>query len=63
MPITSKKQSKAKADWMKKNSKMFAIRVMKATEAELYEYLMKQDSPSAVIKAALKEYMTTHPAE
>lgn len=39
MPITSKKQSEAKQEWMKNNSKMFGVRVMRNTEADIFEYL------------------------
>lgn len=63
MPIESKKQSQAKADWMKDNSKVYGVRVMKRTEPELYEFLQKQEVPTATIKAALKEYMAHHPQE
>lgn len=60
MTITSKKQSQAKADWMAKNSKMFAIRVMKNSEPDLWDFLQSVSVPSATIKAALREYMASH---
>ena len=60
MTITSKKQSQAKANWMAKNSKMFAIRVMKNTEPDLWDFLQSVSVPSATIKAALREYMAAH---
>lgn len=63
MPIESKKQSTAKQNWMKENSKMFAIRVMKNTEQDLWDLLNKAEVPSAVIKVALREYMEHHPEE
>ena len=64
MTITSKKQSQAKADWMAKNSKMFAIRVMKNTEPDLWEMLTSAPEPSKLIKAALRQYTTiTTPAK
>ena len=63
MPITSKKQSKAKADWMKENSKIFGIRVMKKTEADIYEFLISKENPTATIKKAVREYMKNHPDE
>ena len=59
MPITSKKQSQAKSDWMKENSKMFGVRVMKKTESDLYEYLQGKEA-SKVFKAALREYIENH---
>ena len=60
MTITSKKQSQAKQNWMKENSKMYAIRVMKNTEPDLWEFLQSVSVPSATIKAALREYMENH---
>ena len=63
MPITSKKQSKAKADWMKENSKIFGIRVMKKTEADIYDFLISKENPTATIKKAVREYMQNHPDE
>lgn len=63
MPIESKKQSTAKQNWMKENSKMYAIRVMKNTEQDLWEFLQKEEVPSAVIKAAIREYMGNHANE
>ncbi len=59
MPITSKKQSKAKADWMKENSKMYGVRVMKNTEKDIWDFLQGKEA-SKVIKAALREYMENH---
>lgn len=63
MPIESKKQSKAKADWMKENSKIFGVRVMKNTEKELWDFLQAQDNPTTVIKVALREYIANHKEE
>lgn len=62
MPITSKKQSQAKSDWMKENRKMFGVCVMKRTEADIYEYLQGKEA-STVFKAALREYMERHKNE
>ena len=63
MAITSKKQSQAKSNWMKENSKIFSVRVMKNTEADIYNYLMEQEKPTTVIKEAIKEYMKNHPED
>ena len=63
MPIESKKQSKAKADWMKENSKMYGLRVMKNTERDIFDFLQSAENPSATIKAALREYMENHKEE
>lgn len=67
MPITSKKQSQAKANWMKENSKMYSIRVMKNTETDMFDFIEHQKAigidASAVFKAALREYMAKHGIE
>lgn len=39
MPITSKNQSEAKQKWMKENSKVFGVRVMRNTEGDIFDYL------------------------
>ncbi|MBR0161149.1 MAG: hypothetical protein IJQ02_07715 [Oscillospiraceae bacterium] len=39
MPITSKSQSEAKQKWMKENSKVFGVRVMRNTEGDIFDYL------------------------
>ncbi|MDO4989588.1 MAG: hypothetical protein Q4E45_03685 [Eubacteriales bacterium] len=59
MPIESKKQSQAKANWMKENSKMYGVRVMKNTEKDIWDYLQGKEA-SKVFKAALREYMENH---
>ena len=61
-PITSKKQSQAKSDWMKANSRMISVRVMKNTESDIYEFLQDKEA-ATIIKKALREYMANHPEE
>lgn len=61
-PITSKKNSAAKQKWMKENSKVFGVRVMKTTEKDLWDYLQDKEA-SAVFKLALREYMENHKEE
>lgn len=63
MPIESKKQSQAKQDWNKKNSKIFGVRVMKNTEPDLFNFLQEQEAPATTIKLALREYMKNHPEQ
>ena len=63
MPITSKKQSQAKSDWMKDNSKVYGVRVMINTERDIYDFLQSQGSPATTIKQALREYMERHREE
>lgn len=62
MPIESKKQSEAKQEWMKKNSKVFGVRVMKITEPDLWNFLQGKEA-STVFKTALREYMKNHKEE
>ena len=59
MPISSKKQSQAKADWMKENSKVFGIRVMKNAEQDIWDFLQGKNA-SEVFKKALREFMDNH---
>ena len=61
-PITSKKQSQAKQDWMKANSRMVSVRIMKNTEADIYEFLQDKEA-ATIIKKALREYMKNHPED
>lgn len=62
MPIQSKKNSEAKQNWMKENSKVFGVRVMKNTEEDLWNYLQGKEA-STLFKAALREYIKNHPEE
>jgi hypothetical protein len=51
MPITSKKQSQAKQDWLAKNSKIYGVRVMNnENERVLWDFLREQDAPATTIK-------------
>ena len=49
--------SAAKKAWMKENSKMYSIKVMKKTEADILEFLSKQERPITTIKTAIRFYM------
>lgn len=62
MPITSKKQSQAKQDWMKANSRMVSVRIMKNTEADIYEFLQGKEA-ATIIKKSLREYIENHKEE
>lgn len=62
MPIKSKKNSEAKQNWMKENSKVFGVRVMKTTEADIWNYLQGKEA-STIFKLALREYMESHKEE
>ena len=59
MPIESKKQSQKKADWLKANSKVFGVRVMKNSEKDIWDYLQGKEV-ATVFKVALREYMENH---
>ena len=59
-PIKSKKNSEAKQNWMRENSKVFGVRVMKTTEKDIWDYLQDKEA-STIFKTALREYMNNHP--
>lgn len=59
MPIESKKNSVAKQNWLKENSKVFGVRVMKNTEPDIWDYLQGKEA-STIFKIALREYMERH---
>lgn len=64
MPIASKKQSAAKQEWMKNNSKVYGVRVMNnENEKDLWDFLQAQETPATTIKAALREYIANHKEE
>jgi len=62
MPIESKKQSAAKQEWMKNNSKVYGVRVMKNSEPDLWEFLQGKEA-STMFKTALREYIENHKGE
>lgn len=62
MPIESKKQSEAKQAWMKENSKVFGVRVMKNSEPDIWDFLQGKEA-STIFKLALREYMERHKGE
>lgn len=49
--------SAAKKAWMKENSKMYSIKVMKKTESDILEFLESQEKPITAIKTAIRFYM------
>lgn len=55
--------SEAKKAWMKENSKMYGIKVMKRTEPDIFEFLTKQEQPATAIKKAIREYIANHKEE
>lgn len=62
MPIESKKQSEAKQNWMKENSKVFGVRVMMKSEPDIWNFLQGKEA-STIFKLALREYMERHKGE
>ena len=55
--------SEAKKTWMKDNSKMYSLKIMRRTESDILEFLQKQERPASTIKAAIREYMQNHKEE
>ncbi len=62
MPIESKKQSLAKTNWMKENSKVFGVRVMRTTEQDIFDYLEGKNA-STEFKKGLRLLMEQENAE
>ena len=62
MPIESKKQSEAKQNWLKENSKVFGVRVMKNSEPDIWNFLQGKEA-ATIFKIALREYMKNHKEE
>lgn len=60
-------KSKAKQEWDRENAVFVNLKFMRKTEAEMLEYLdaqfKKGIARGTLIKKALKEYMTNHPAD
>ena len=56
------KETEAHKRWMKENSKIYGVRIMKNSEPDLWEFLQGKES-SAIIKLALREYIENHKEE
>ena len=56
------KESEAHKRWMRENSKIYGVRIMKNSEPDLWEFLQGKES-SAIIKLALREYIENHKEE
>lgn len=60
-------ESKAHRTWTSENTVHFSVRLQKRGDADILAYFDQQkqvgNSRLSVIKQALREYMTTHPAE
>lgn len=56
------KESEAHKRWMRENSKIYGVRIMKNSEPDLWEFLQGKES-SAIIKLALREYIENHKGE
>lgn len=56
------KESEAHKRWMRENSKIYGVRIMKNSEPDLWEFLQGKEA-SAIIKLALREYMENHKEE
>jgi hypothetical protein len=55
--------SEAKKLWMKQNSRMYSIKVMRRTESDILEFLESQEKPISTIKEAIRFYMEHKKAE
>ena len=53
------KETEAHKAWMKDNSKIYGVRIMKKSEQELWDFLQGKEA-SKVIKDALREYIQNH---
>lgn len=60
-------ESEAQKRWMKENSMIFSVRIMRRTEADIVDFLEKKAdqgiSKGTVIKLALREYIKNHKEE
>lgn len=56
------KETEAHKRWMRENSKIYGVRIMKNSEPDLWEFLQGKES-SAIIKLALREYIENHKEE
>lgn len=56
------KESEAHKRWMRENSKIYGVRIMKNSEPDLWEFLQGKEA-SAIIKLALREYIENHKGE
>ena len=58
-------ESEAKKKWIKENTIIFSIKLMKRTEADIINYLEMMSNKGVrkgtIFKAALREYMKNHP--
>lgn len=57
----------SKIRWDKENTIVFSLKIMKRTEADIYEFLTKCQAngigKGTIIKTALREYMENHKEE
>lgn len=60
-------RGKAKQEWDRENAVFVNLKFMRKTEAEMLDYLDAQFAKGiargTLIKKAIKEYMTNHPAD
>ena len=59
--------SEAKKKWMKENTHVFSVKLMKKSEQDIIEYLEamleRGIGKGTVLKLALREYMQNHPID
>ena len=57
---TSEAQKRANAKYDAENTKRYAFKINKKTEADIYDWLEQQDKAQTAIKKVLREYITAH---
>jgi len=60
-------ESEAKRKWIKENTIIFSIKLMKRTEEDIINFLDRKGEEGiprgTIFKAAIREYMKNHPDE
>ena len=55
--------SEAKKAWIRENTRVYSLKVMRKTEPDILSFLEAQSSPGTVIKKAIREYIANHEKE
>lgn len=55
--------SAAKKAWIKANTSQLTAKLNNNTDADIINYLKSVDNVAGTVKAAIREYMTTHKGE
>ena len=59
------RNNQPKIDWDRDNAMFITLKIMRKSESELVAFLesIEKGKRNTIIKQALRDYMTTHPAE